>query len=414
MSGRLVSALVAVSLILVLSVQNAQAQLSDAPSLTLNGFGTLGIVHSDEDQAAVVSSIFARRGAGHSSDWSAEVDSRLGLQLTADLTPSLSSVVQVVSEQRYDGSYRPVVEWANVKFDATPDISLRLGRVVLPTFMSSEYRKVGYATPWVRPPQEVYRTIPVSSIDGIDASYRHRFGAMTNTLRATYGQTNAKFPYVDASGARATGEAESREGLTLGTHLEWRDVSLFAAYSQVRLTIEDFTPLFDIYRLYGPQGEAIADRYDIEDKRFETISLGASLDRGDWFVMGELAQTESRTFIADTRGWYVTGGYRLGSVTPYLTYARHRILSNTSTSGLSLPGTEELDAFLDGILSSQPQQTSVSLGVRWDFSRNMALKAQLDHINHDAGSHGFLVNSQPGFEPGGTVNLFSLALDFVF
>lgn len=414
MSGRLVSALVAVSLILVLSVQNARAQLSDAPSLTLNGFGTLGIAHSDEDRAAYVSSIFAPRGAGHSSNWSAEVDSRLGLQLSAGLTPRLSSVVQVISEQRYDGSYRPVVEWANVKFDATPDISLRVGRVVLPTFMTSEYRKVGYATPWVRPPQEVYRAIPVSSIDGIDASYRHRIGEMTNTLRATYGQTNAKFPYIDANGVRAIGEAESREGLTLGNQLEWGDVSLFAAYSQVRLTIEEFTPFFDTYRLFGPRGEAIADRYDIEDKRFETVSLGASFDRGDWFVMGEWSQTESRTFIADTRGWYVTGGYRLGTVTPYLTYARQRIHSSTSTSGLSMPGTEELDAFLNSLLSNQPQQESLSLGVRWDFSRNMALKAQLDHINHEAGSHGYLVNPQPGFEPGGTVNLFSLALDFVF
>ncbi|WP_104204421.1 porin [Billgrantia saliphila] len=384
------------------------------PSLSLNGFGTLGVVHSDEDQAAFVSNIFAPRGAGHSSDWSAEVDSRLGLQLTADFTPRFSSVVQLVTEQRYDGSYEPTIEWANVRFDATPDFSLRAGRVVLPIFMNAEYRKVGYALPWVRPPQEVYKTIPVSNIDGIDISYRHRFGEIVNTLRATYGQTHAEFPYRDLNGDLTSGDSESREGVTIGNNVEWGDLRLFAAYSQFRLTIEEFNPFFDIYRFYGPRGEAIADRYDVDDKRFEVVSLGASFDRGDWFVMGEWTQTESRTFLADSRGWYVTGGYRAGAITPYITYAKQHIQSSTSSPGLAQPGTEELDAILNSFLSHQPQQTSLSLGARWDVAPNLALKAQLDHIDHEDGSHGYLVNPQPGFEPGGSVNLFSLALDFVF
>ncbi|MGM0703355.1 MAG: porin [Pseudomonadota bacterium] len=403
--------LVIVSLLLAPNFLKAQA---DTPSLSVNGFGTLGVVHSDEDQAAFVANIFAPRGAGHSSSWSAEVDSRLGLQLTADFTTRLSGVVQAVSEQRYDGSYRPDIEWANVKFDATPDFSLRAGRVMLPIFMNAEYRKVGYAIPWVRPPQEVYRSIPVSNIDGVDASYRFHFGEAVNTLRATYGQTNAKSPYIDEAGNRATSEAESRDGLTISNHLEWYDLSLFAAYSQFRLTIDEFSPFFDIYRMFGPQGEAIANRYDVEDKRFEVVSLGANFDRGDWFVMGEWTQMKSRTFLADSHGWYVTGGYRIGTITPYITYAKHRITSSTSTPGLSQPGTAQLDAILNTFLSYQPQQTGVSLGVRWDFSRNMTLKAQLDHIDMEPGSPGYLVNPQPGFEPGGTVKLFSLALDFVF
>lgn len=406
-------ALLLISSFLLASNLGLMAQ-ADTPSLSLNGFGTLGMVYSDEDQADFVSSIFAPRGAGHSSDWSAEVDSRLGLQLTADFSPRLSGVVQAVSEQRYDGTYTPVIEWANVKFDVTPDFSLRAGRVVLPTFMNAEYRKVGYALPWVRPPQEVYNSIPVSNIDGIDVSYRFRFGEVVNTLRATYGQTNAKFPYRDMNGDLTSGDSESREGLTIGNSLEWGDLRLFAAYSQSRLTIEEFSPFFDIYRLYGPRGEAIADRYDVDDKRFEVMSLGASFDRGDWFVMGEWTQTESRTFMADSRGWYVTGGYRVGAFTPYVTYARHRIHSSTSSPGLSQPGTEALDALLNSFLSHQPKQTSLSLGARWDVALNLALKAQFDHIDLEPGSPGYLVNSQPGFEPGGSVNLFSLALDFVF
>jgi len=46
--------------------------------------------------------------------------------------------------------------------------------------------------------------------------------------------------------------------------------------------------------------------------------------------------------------------------------------------------------------------------------KNLDLKVQLDHINLGAGSAGTLVNTQPGFQPGSTVYLFSTAVDFVF
>ncbi|QTP60517.1 porin [Billgrantia antri] len=401
-------------ILLMLTCGLPLAAQANTPSLSLNGFGTLGVVHSDEDQADFVSSMLMPRGAGHTSDWSAEVDSRLGLQLTANLTPRLSSVVQIVTEQQYDGQFRPAIEWANINFDVTPELSLRVGRVILPVFMNSEYRKVGYATPWVRPPLEVYRTIPVSSIDGLDVSYRSRIASATSTLRATYGQSDTTFPYIDNTGNRATAEARAREGLTISNVVEQGNLSVFAAYSHYRLSIEDFNPLFDVFRMFGPEGDAIADRYNVDDKSFEVISLGARYDPGNWFVMGEWAQTSSRTFLADNRGWYISGGYRLGAFTPYLTYANQRIHSQTSTPGLSQPGSEALDAMLNSLLQGQPQQKSISLGLRWDFSSSMAIKAQFDHMNHEGGSRGYLVNSQPGFDPGGSVNLFSLALDFVF
>ncbi|MCC5882867.1 MAG: porin [Halomonas sp.] len=387
---------------------------ASTPALSLNGFGTLGVAHSSEDQADFASSLLMPRGAGHTTNWSAEVDSRLGLQLTAHLTPRFSSVVQVVTEQQYDGQFRPAVEWANISFDITPDLNVRAGRVVLPIFMNAEFRKVGYATHWIRPPMEVYRTIPVTHTDGLDISYRTRMANTTNTFRATYGQGNATFPYIDETWSRATAEARSREGLTLSNTLEKGNVSLFASYSQFRLSIEEFNPLFDAFRVFGSPGDAIADRYNVDDKSFEVISLGVRYDPGRWFVMGEWTQIESRSFLADSRGWYVTGGYRYGAWTPFATVGRQRIHSQTSSPGLSLPHSEPLDELLNSLLQWQPQQKSVSLGLRWDFNRNMALTAQFDHMDHETGSPGYLVNSQPGFEPGGSVNLFSLALDFVF
>jgi hypothetical protein len=145
-------------------------------------------------------------------------------------------------------------------------------------------------------------------------------------------------------------------------------------------------------------------------------------DPGDWFVMGELAHANSRTYIGDVRGWYVTGGYRFGAVTPYVTLARVSLDSSTSDPGLSLGGlppplaaqAAALNGALNGLLESEPRQKSVTLGARWDFTRNAALKVQYERLDLDQGSPGVLSNTQPGFEPGGRVDLFSVSLDFVF
>ena len=76
----------------------------------------------------------------------------IGLQATANFAPNFSGVVQVITQQRFDDSYVPTIEWANLKYQFTPDLSARIGRIALPTFLVSDYRTVGYAIPWIRTP----------------------------------------------------------------------------------------------------------------------------------------------------------------------------------------------------------------------------------------------------------------------
>ncbi len=420
--GKLVIA--AAAAVMFVCVTAAGAQVVETPKYSFNAFGTLGVVHSDEDQADFASNSVVPDGAGYTRDWSPEVDSVLGLQLTADFTPRFTGILQVVSEQRYDETYTPEVEWANLKFNITPELSVRAGRMIQQTFMVSEYRKVRYATPWIRPPREVYGMTPVTNADGIDLSYRFRFKGATNTVRALYGTKDIDIP--------GGSEVNSRDILLLSNTLERGAATLFASYGYSRVTIEDLNPLFDAFRQFGAQGEAIADRYDIDGKRFEIVSLGLRYDPGEWFVLGEWARTGSRTFVGDIEGWYITGGYRFaevfpygyrfGEVTPYITLAQVEARSDTSAPGLSLANlpprqaaqAQGLNAALNQMLGAATQQKSLSVGVRWDFIENAALKVQYQYLDLDDGSRGVLTNTQPGFEPGGSVNLFSAAIDFVF
>jgi hypothetical protein len=73
-----------------------------------------------------------------------------------------------------------------------------------------------------------------------------------------------------------------------------------------------------------------------------------------------------------------------------------------------------LNAGLNAVLATIAIQRTISVGTRWDFMKNAAFKVQYDHTRIGAGSPGTLINIQPGFAPGGTVNLFSATIDFVF
>ena len=122
---------IAIALCALLPAAGAHAADAGDPMFSFSGFGTFGVVHSSEHQADYISNIFEPNGAGFTHSWSANIDSRIGAQLNANFTPQLSAVVQVISEQNYDKSYRPHIEWANIKYQFTPDFSVRAGRIVL-------------------------------------------------------------------------------------------------------------------------------------------------------------------------------------------------------------------------------------------------------------------------------------------
>jgi hypothetical protein len=404
-------------ILLAAALQAGGASAGDtaAAKVSFSGFGTFGVVHSSEDQADFTSIIVKPNGAGYSHAWSADVDSLIGGQVTAEIGSKLSAVVQVIAEQNYDNTYRPRLEWANIKYQVRPGFSVRAGRTVLPTFLLSDSRKVAYADPWVRPPLEVYRLGPLTFIDGVDASYQMRSGNVLNTFQAHFGQSDSELP-------NDNGAIQARHSWGLAYNREYRAVTVHIGYESTRVTLGGLKPLFDAFRQFGPEGIALADKYDVDDSPLSITTVGARYDPGRWFVMGEWAKLDSqRTFFGDGTGWYLAGGYRLGKLTPYLAYAR-ATADNLSDPGLNLSALPPpavgpaagLNAALNSLLSTKPVQDTLSIGARWDFSKNAALKLQYDHINIGTGSSGVLSNLQPGYRSGGEVNVFSAAINFVF
>jgi hypothetical protein len=384
------------------------------PMFLFSGFGTLGVVHSSEDHADFTSSRLIPDGAGYSARWSSEVDSRIGAQIIANFTPQLSATLQVISEQGASNSFKPAVEWANIKYQLTPDFSARIGRIVLPTFLTSDSRKVGYANPWVRPPVEVYDLVPVSDSDGVDVNYRLRVGDFIHTLVASYGKISVATPMG--------GKVDANSVFVIADTIEHGAATLHLSYVRARVNIDSVDALFDAFRQFGPQGTAIADRYDVDNKFVGFIGVGAMYDPGEWFVTAEWGTQKSRSFIGTTSAWFASGGYRLAKLTPYVTYGAVKANSNTSDPGLTISTLPPylagpaagLNAALNKVLASNPVQRTISVGARWDFIKNVDFKVQVDHMRLGAGSPGTLGNVQPNFQTGGTVNLISATIDFVF
>lgn len=379
----------------------------------LSGFGTLGAVHSSNRNADFTTSPLKADGAGYTRPWSPHVDSRLGAQLDVDMG-RWSAVLQVVSEQRLNESYRPLVEWANIKYQVTPDLAVRAGRIALPVFLAADYRKIGYIVPWVRSPAEVYGGQPLSGSDGVDLTWRWNQGGLRNTTQAFYGHTDLDlFNGLRLKAAAIRGVSHSVEqGAFSGR------VSAFTGSLTTDLGQEVFAPL----RAFGPQGAALARRYEIIDKRIVIVTAGATYDPGDWFITAEGGRSNMNSVLGDVSALYVGAGRRIGAFTPYLGYARSHSEVPTSTPGLPLAGlppplaagAARLNAGLNAYLFAIAAQVTWSAGLRWDVAQNVALKAQYEQVRPQQGTRGMFSTVQPGFRSDQISHVTSLALDFVF
>lgn len=393
----LVAALSAAGLGLALSAPAAAAD--EGVQFKFRGYGTLAATHFSEDDADFVGNIFQPDGAGQTKSWSFEPDSVFGGQLDILFNDKLSAVLQVVAQHQYDDTFRPRVEWANVKYQVTPDFSVRAGRIAAPSYLLSESRFVGYANPWLRPPVEAYSVLSITSNDGVDATYRNQIGSATNTFQAYYGTSTARL---------STGKVESKPAWGFNDTVEMGSLTLRAGYTSVKLDadIPSTAPLFGGMAFLAPQ---LLDKYSLDNLDLSAVALGASYDTGTWFVMSELVEFFGDGLLSDSTSWYVSGGYRFGAFTPYATYSSTKAHIDEENSGTLLDG-----GINQALAQFTPTQHTTSIGMRWDFRKNMALKTQYDYITLGKNSNGRLRVESGAPAPAKHSNVFSVALDFVF
>lgn len=412
---------------------NAQAEYTFADGqLRLSGFGTVGVSRTNNDQA-----YFGYPGQGGGADRSASFnpDTKLGLQGTYKATNTLSATAQVMTKYRATGEYKPEFDWAFAKWQAAPSVAVRVGRIGAPFFMVSDFRDVGYANTTVRPPLDVYGQVPVSSVDGGDLSYQANLGSTTLTSTLWGGQTKAKY----ATTLRNAGSdvdpimVKLRNQIGLNFQAEFDSgYTLRLGHMQSKLSLESSSinqignGLAGVIA-GGGLGAALSNQLisaiDTTGTKASFTGVGASMDRDNIVLATEYTWRRiDKGVVADTTGWYVMGGYRFGTVLPYVVVSRLQTdARNTSLN----PQAAALGAAYTGaqalINSDSVRQGTLSVGTRWDFRRGMALKAQFDRVSKPSASNGLFLNpdastasGQDFFNNKKKVNVLSLAVDFVF
>ncbi|MFG6456771.1 hypothetical protein [Roseateles sp. BYS96W] len=371
---------------------------------SLSGFGTLGVVRTSTDDAQYA--LFGQvRGAD--KDPSAEVDTKLGVQLGAKFSPMFSGTVQVLTKSNGKGNFNPGIEWAFLKAQVTPGLSLRAGRMGAPFFAVSDFRDVGFANTALRPPTDVYNQVPVSHFDGADASYQANtsMGTLTGQLFGGKASDTSQRYKVDVKamvGFNTTLETDFGLTLRLG-------------YARGKLTVGNAALNSLVTTLRATPFASVGDQLDPNESRSTFSGLGLTWDQGEWVVSAEYTQRRIKTFLADTDGWYVLVGHRFGTLTPYVTVSEAKTV-DTHVNNTIPTATAQLAALklaVDGLVDSQRHsQKTVALGARWDFVRNFALKAQWEHIRPDG--RGYFIVPTANWGNGKTVNVLSVAVDTVF
>jgi hypothetical protein len=362
-------------------ITNAKAAETDQPKVTFGGFGSLGVSHSSMRFGDYTLDSSIPTGSGLSEDWSTTNDSRIAGHMAAQITPTVSVVLQVDSEYHTGNTYEPEVEFVNVKYVFAPNAYIRVGRIALPTFLESENRDVGYTYAWIHPPVEVYRQEQITHSDGVDANYRLQIGEMGNSIKAVYGRST-----IATNDSPATSTLSSKHLWGIFDTFEYGQTTIHAGY-QERNTNSG-------YLLTGQTGTWVKD---------SDLSVGVQYDTGDWFAMSEWIQRKSTTKIS---AMYISTGYRVKKFTPYLIYSQN-------SPGSFLPGFPPPSS--NGILLTNRSQSTVSLGVRWDFRRNTDFKLQYDQVKLSDNSNGYLANVPANVSLYGTkFHVISAVVDFVF
>jgi hypothetical protein len=366
---------VSASIILALCLSNA-AQADDGFNTTINGYGTIGGTYTGNSSLTYIQSPTEYKATN--SQFDLGVDSRIGVQGTFAYGDKISIVVQEEAKRRGSENFSLGTEWAFFQYKPTDDLKLRLGRVVLAAFLTSDYREVGYAQPWFTAPNELYGLESIENIDGAQALYHIGLGPVGLDLQGAYGSASSDI-LVNGATDHLTSKSVS-------------NVSAALTYGSFLFRVAETTlPLPSVL----PLGPTTLVSYVNRDK---FLSVGFQYDNGKALLLSEWAKRSENNIpllnipTGASTQWYVAGGWRFGKLTPLLSYA-------TFKTG---------DSLIYGPTTSSSSTPSFTL--RYDVITNVALKAQISSVQGRNSTEW----ASPSTTSNERVNVFSLGADFVF
>jgi len=351
------------------------AGLPAAENISFNGFLTVGATKSNSTTASQNGNI--------TDDVGFNEDSRVGIQISADINSRMSVTAQLLGSAEQSQNFDAKFDWGFVSYALTDDLTVRGGKIKFPTFLVSEYIEVGYAYPWIRPPAEVYSSNPITAITGVDLLFRARLGFFDLLVQPYAGTSSGDDALVPqevlpalalppGTVSYADFDAENMLGINLA--LSTDTLTLRGGYLQTEVSAKSL---------------GVTEPDDVS-----FASVGASIDWNNVIAYTEYFERDidgqANAFFPNQKGWYATLGYRLRRFLPHITYAQLRDDNSSSDAGTGL------------------EQNSLTLGLRYELGTGAAIKLEAQRVEPENGSRGLFL------APEDDVNIYSIAVDVIF
>ncbi|MCV2362769.1 hypothetical protein LNV23_04805 [Paucibacter sp. DJ1R-11] len=291
-----------------------------------------------------------------SRGWQADQESLLGLQGTLHLNDKLSATMQVLSRPNND-HYQPSVDWAYVSYALSDELTLQAGRKRIPLYYYSDFLYIGTAYPWVRPAPDVYGW-PIYAYDGANLAYsRQVFGKWTldaNVWAGGFNYPNNPYDTKIYFGDRT----DERWRRIVGAYATLSDGEISA-----RLMMMSFKNDQKTIKADG------STTINLDGYKTDIMGLSLNYDGRSLILRSELNKFK-QDVSGYTYNYFLLGaGYKLGDWTGMYTISRYRTEENA------------FGAAIEG-------RRTKTLALRWDFNKNLALKAQYD-LSEDQSKYNF-------------------------
>ncbi|NMH61206.1 topoisomerase IV [Alteromonas sp. MYP5] len=317
------------------------------------------------------------------------------LQLSGDVNDKLTATGQLVA--RGSDDYDVDFEWAYMTYAVTDNTSVTAGRLRLPLFRYSASLDVGYSYHWVAPPESVYGVV-FNNIDGVRVDYSNYAGDLEYNFQLAYGTLDADFVLGGQQG-----NVEGNNAINLTAETTYGNWKLRGVIGRANVTFDIPTVKPTIQALSGID-PAFADLLDANDDTGTFVGVGLEYDNFNWFISGEYTEVAiDDSYYQDDINYYVTAGIRVGKFTPFVTAEWNDAEDDLKFLDQVGQYPEQVRATVGQIVGGLQQQlvaksNAYSLGVRYDWDTNVALKADVtkysDDINeaNDASLVRFAVN----------------------
>ena len=285
------------------------ASAANASDIDISGYASFAGTYSNAKTTTGSNADFYNGLATKDAQFDTE-GSHFGLQIHTKVSEKVHFAADL-SAQGGTSNYNVKASWAYATYDFNDELSLRMGKYKGAFYMVSDYKDVGYAYPWVRPPLEVYSTNPISSLNGIDLVYQGSVSDLSVLLELYAGNGTHTSKYIPSTTDAPTGSPYNGLGDSSkkGQSIEFKTPNA----KGFNLS---FTGDIGTFRVGYFQTQVDAATFGITHEFGSFGGIGFNIDWHNLVVYSEYIMRDTAANLAgafpDQTAYYVTTGYRMG------------------------------------------------------------------------------------------------------